>query len=122
IAMMLMLNACRRGHEANQLVRSGNWSGWSPTQLLGTGLKGKRVLVFGMGRIGREIARRARAFGMDIHYHNRRPLAADMAAGATYHPDFDEALGIADVLVIAVPGSAQLKGVINARRLARLPA
>ena len=121
VAMMLMLNACRRGYEADRMVRSGSWPGWGPTQLLGVGLKGKRVLVFGMGRIGREIAARARAFGMDVHYHNRRPLPPQQAAGATYHADLDEALGIADVLVIAAPGSPQLKGAIDAGRLARLP-
>lgn len=121
VAMMLMLNACRRGYEADRMVRTGSWPGWGPTQLLGIGLKRKRVLVFGMGRIGREIAARARAFGMDIHYHNRRPLPPEQAAGATYHADLDEALGIADVLVIAAPGSPQLKGAIDAGRLARLP-
>lgn len=121
IALMLMLNACRRGYEADRMVRSGSWTGWSPTQLLGTGLKGKRVVIFGMGRIGREIAGRARAFGMEIHYHNRRPLPSELAAGAIYHASLDDALRIADVFVIAVPGSPQLKGVINAARIALMP-
>jgi len=121
VAMMLMLNACRRAYEADRMVRSGNWTGWGPTQLLGIGLKGKRLVVFGMGRIGRQIAVRAQAFGMEIHYHNRRPLPAGQASGAIYHADLDEALLAADVLVIAAPGSPQLKGVINARRIALLP-
>lgn len=121
IAMMLMLNACRRGYEADRLVRSGSWTGWSPTQLLGTGLKGKRVMIFGMGRIGREIATRAQAFGMEIHYHNRNRLPPGQEAGAIYHADLDKALQIADVFVIAVPGSLQLKGIINAERIAHLP-
>jgi glyoxylate reductase len=121
IAMMLMLNACRRGYEADRMVRSGRWTGWSPTQLLGTGLKGKRVVVFGMGRIGREIAARARAFGMEIHYHNRRQLPPEQETGAIYHPDLNEALQVADVFVIAAPGSPQLKGIINAERIALLP-
>lgn len=122
IAMMLMLNACRRGFEADRMVRSGNWTGWSPTQLLGVGLKGKRVVIFGMGRIGREIAARARAFGMEIHYHNRRPLPPEQAANAIYHANLDEALQVADVLVIAAPGSPQLKGIINAARIELMPA
>ncbi len=122
IALMLILNACRRGYEADRMVRSGNWAGWAPTQLLGVGLKGKRLLVFGMGRIGREIASRASAFGMEIHYHNRRPLAADEARGAIYHAKLDEALTMADVLLIAAPGAPELKGIINSRRLALLPA
>lgn len=121
VAMMLMLNACRRGYEADRMVRSGGWTGWSPTQLLGIGLKGKRVVIFGMGRIGREIALRARAFGMEIHYHNRRPLPREQAANAIYHAELDEALRVADVLVIAVPGSPQLKGIIDAARIALLP-
>lgn len=121
IAMMLMLNACRRGYEADRMVRSGEWAGWSPTQLLGTGLKGKRAMVFGMGRIGREIAARAKAFGMEIHYHNRRRLPPEQEAGAIYHASLDDALRLADVLVIAAPGSPQLKGVINAARIALLP-
>lgn len=121
VAMMLMLNACRRGYEADRLVRGGGWAGWSPTQLLGVGLRGKRVVVFGMGRIGRKIAARAQAFGMEIHYHNRNPLPADQSIDAIYHADLDEALQAADVLVIAAPGSPQLKGVINARRIALLP-
>ena len=70
-----------------------------------------------MGRIGREVAARARAFGMEIHYHNRRALAPELAAGAIYHADLDQALRIADVLVIAAPGSPQLKGIINAERI-----
>lgn len=121
IAMMLMLNACRRGFEADRMVRSGRWPGWSPTQLLGCGLGGKRVVIFGMGRIGREIAVRARAFGTEIHYHNRRPLSPDLAADAIYHADLEDALRVADILVIAVPGSPHLKGVINAERIALLP-
>lgn len=121
IALMLILNACRRGYEADQMVRSGAWTGWAPTQLLGHGLVGKRLLIFGMGRIGREIAQRAAAFGMEIHYHNRRPLPAEQALGARYHANLDDALGIADVLVVAAPGSPELKGFINHERLARLP-
>lgn len=121
IALMLMLNACRRGYEADRLVRSGNWTGWAPTQLLGTGLSGKRLMIFGMGRIGREIAMRARAFGMQIHYHNRRRLPPDQECLATYHPDLDRALQVADVLMIAVPGAAELKGMINAERISHMP-
>ncbi len=121
IALMLTLNACRRGYEADRMVRSGSWPGWGPTQLLGCGLGNKRVMIFGMGRIGREIAVRARAFGTEIHYHNRRPLSPDLAAGAIYHAHLDDALRIADILVIAVPGSPHLKGVINAARIALMP-
>ncbi|OZI16097.1 D-glycerate dehydrogenase [Bordetella genomosp. 7] len=121
IAMMLMLNACRRGYEADRLVRSGQWHGWSPTQLLGKGLAGRRAAIFGMGRIGREIAARARAFGMEIHYHNRRRLPPDQEGGAVYHASLAGLLRVADVLVIAAPGAPQLKGVINADAIALMP-
>ncbi|SHI06994.1 2-hydroxyacid dehydrogenase [Pollutimonas bauzanensis] len=121
IALMLMLNACRRGHEADRMVRGGQWPGWSPTQLLGKGLTGRRLVIFGMGRIGQAIAARARPFGLEIHYHNRRRLPPQLEAGAIYHDSLERALEAADVLVIAAPGSPGLKGVINASRLARLP-
>lgn len=121
IAMMLILNACRRGYEADRMVRSGTWTGWSPTQLLGVGLKGKRLAIFGMGRIGREIAIRAAIFGMQIHYHNRRQLPSEQEASAIYHSQLEEAMSLADVFVIAAPGSPQLNGIINASRIARMP-
>jgi glyoxylate reductase len=122
IAMMLVLNACRRGYEADRMVRSGSWPGWAPTQLLGLGLEGRRLCIFGMGRIGRAIAARARGFGVEIHYHNRSRLPADQELGARYHPTLEDALAHADILVIAAPGSPSLKGVLNADRIAQLPA
>src|SRR5208283_3870915 len=67
-AMLLILAAARRFGEGERLVRSGAWQGWAPTQLLGTQISGRRLGIFGMGRIGREIARMARGFGMEIHY------------------------------------------------------
>lgn len=121
IALMLLLNACRRGFEADRLVRSGAWQGWAPTQLLGMGLVGRRLGIFGMGRIGRAIAERARAFGLAIHYHNRSRLVPDLEAGATYHPTLEAMLPDIDILMIAAPGSPALKGVLDAERLARLP-
>jgi glyoxylate reductase len=122
IALMLLLNACRRAHEADRLVRSGAWTGWAPTQLLGMGLVGRRLGIFGMGRIGRAIAVRARAFGLAIHYHNRSRLDAGLARGATYHDTLDGLLEGCDILMIAAPGSPALRGTFDARRLARLPA
>ena len=121
IAMMLLLNACRRAYEADRLVRSGKWLGWGPTQLLGTRLKGKRMLVFGMGHIGREIAHRARAFGMTIHYHNRQRLSRELEGDAVFHRALDDGLKIADVLMIAAPVSAKPKKIINAERIACMP-
>jgi len=122
IAMLLVLNACRRGYEADRMVRSGQWPGWAPTQLLGQGLVGRRLGIFGMGRIGREIATRARAFGMRIHYHNRSRLPAGLEAGATYHASLEALLPESDVLMVAAPGGPSLRGVLDRERLALLPA
>lgn len=119
-AMMLLLNACRRGYEADRMVRSGAWSGWGPTQLLGLGLTGRRLGIFGMGRIGRAIAVRARGFGLQIHYHNRSRLAPEQEAGATYHETADELLSASDIFLIAAPGQAHLKGFLNQERIARM--
>ncbi len=121
VALMLLLNACRRGYEADRLVRSGAWTGWAPTQLLGIGLVGRRLGIFGMGRIGRAIAQRARPFGLQIHYHNRSPLDAALAERATYHASLDDLMGASDILMVAAPGTPALRGAIDARRLALLP-
>jgi lactate dehydrogenase-like 2-hydroxyacid dehydrogenase len=67
-ALLLMLAAARRAGEGERLIRSGHWQGWAPTQLLGIGIVGRRLGIFGMGRIGRELARMARGIGMTIHY------------------------------------------------------
>jgi lactate dehydrogenase-like 2-hydroxyacid dehydrogenase len=121
IALMLMLNACRRGYEADRMVRSGRWPGWAPTQLLGMGLVGRRLGIFGMGRIGRAIATRARGFGLHVQYHNRQRLAAELEEGATYCDTLDALLDSSDILLVAAPGSPALRGVLDARRLALLP-
>jgi lactate dehydrogenase-like 2-hydroxyacid dehydrogenase len=122
IAMMLVLNACRRGHEADSMVRAGTWPGWAPTQLLGKGLVGRRFCIFGMGRIGRAIAARARGFGVQIHYHNRGRLPAELEAGAVYHDTLESLLACGDIVVIAAPGSPKLRGLFNRERIAALPA
>ncbi|CAN5386919.1 D-glycerate dehydrogenase [soil metagenome] len=121
IAMMLLLNACRRGFEADRLVRSGQWRGWAPTQLLGVGLVGRRLGIFGMGRIGRAIAARARGFGVTLGYHNRSRLPAELEGDAVHAPTLDALMQSSDLLVIAAPGSAELRGAIDARRLALMP-
>jgi glyoxylate reductase len=121
IAMMLVLNACRRGREGDTMVRSGEWQGWAPTQLLGKGLVGARLGIFGMGRIGRSIARRAKAFDMQVHYHNRSRLSDTLEDGAIYHATLDAMLAVSDVFVVAAPGTPESRGLMNAARIARLP-
>ena len=76
--MLLILAAARRAGEGERLVRSGGWSGWAPTQLRGTLVSGRRLGIFGMGRIGRELATMARGFGMAVHYRDRERLPAEL--------------------------------------------
>jgi glyoxylate reductase len=117
VALMLMLNACRRGYEADELVRSGRWTGWAPTQMLGLGLAGRRLGILGLGRIGQHVARRAAPFGLEIHYHNRRQLPVDQEAGATYHATSDALLRHSDIFCITAPSTSELKGFLDARRI-----
>lgn len=121
IALMLILNAARRGYEADTMVRSGRWTGFGPTQLLGLGLVGRRLGIFGMGRIGREVATRAIGFGMSIHYCNRNRLPAADERGAIYHAVSDELLPFSDVLCICLPGGSDVAGWLDARRIGLLP-
>jgi lactate dehydrogenase-like 2-hydroxyacid dehydrogenase len=83
--MLLILAAARRAGEGERLVRSGRWAGWAPTQLLGASVSGRRLGIFGMGRIGREIARMARAFDMPVHYRDQTRLPASLEQGAIFH-------------------------------------
>ncbi len=121
IALLLMLGAARRGFEAQQLVRNGEWKGWHTTMLLGIDLAGKRLGIFGMGRIGQAVAQRARGFGMQIHYCNRKRLPQDLEQGAVFHPDLDGLLRVSDVLSINAPSTAETRGLLNAARIALLP-
>jgi glyoxylate reductase len=120
-AILLMLGAARRVIESLDMVRGGTWTGWSPRQLLGQDFCGRRLGILGMGRIGRAVAVRARAFGMQIHYHNRHRLEPDAEAGAVFHPDLDGLLANSDFLCIACPSGPSTRGLIDARAIARLP-
>lgn len=122
IAFLLLLAAARRAHEGEALLRAGGWTGWTPTQLLGTGLSGERLGIVGMGRIGQAVARRARAFEMEIHYHNRTRLPAAEEAGAVFHPEVDSLLAASRFLSLHCPLTPATRHFLDARRLARLPA
>ncbi len=122
MAILLMLGAARRAHEGQHLLYSGQWTGWTPTQLVGIEVTGKRLGVVGMGRIGRTIARRARGFDMTVHYHNRSRLPETEEAGATFHADLAGLLAVSDVLVLAAPSSPQTRAMINAGAIAAMPA
>lgn len=121
IAMLLMLGAARRAAEGEMLVRTGGWRDWSPSFMVGTQVTGKRLGIIGMGRVGQVVARRARGFGMEIHYHNRRRLDAEAETGAIYHDDLNDLLAASQFLSIHCPATDDSRGLLNAERIARLP-
>ncbi len=121
IALLCLLGAARRAGEGEALMRAGAWTGWAPTHMMGTHLGGKRLGIVGMGRIGRAVAARARAFGMTIHYQNRRRLTREQEHAAVYHDTIESLLGVSDVLSLHCPATPQTTGLLNAERLALLP-
>jgi lactate dehydrogenase-like 2-hydroxyacid dehydrogenase len=121
IAMLCLLGAARRAFEGEALVRVGPWTGWAPTQLMGLDLSGAVLGIVGMGRIGQAVARRARGFGLQIHYHNRQRLAPQLEHGAVYHDRLGALLPECRFLSLHCPGSAATRHMIDARALALLP-
>ncbi|MDX1434050.1 MAG: D-glycerate dehydrogenase [Gammaproteobacteria bacterium] len=121
VAMLCLLGAARRGAEGDRMVREGRWTAWHTTMMLGTHVGGKRLGIFGMGRIGRAVARRARGFGMEIHYHNRSRLAPELEEGATYHETPEALLEVSEFLSINAPSSPDTVKFLDAERIARLP-
>jgi glyoxylate reductase len=119
--MLLILAAARRAGEGERLVRSGQWQGWAPTQLIGTQVSGKRLGIFGMGRIGREVARMARAFDMEVHYRDQARLPAELEQGAIFHDSDESFLPQCQVLSLNAPGGASTRHWLNAARIALLP-
>ena len=116
IAMLLILGACRRAVEGMQWARNKNWR-WSADFLIGKQLSGSKLGILGMGRIGRAVAKRAKAFGMEIHYHNRSRLNQNLEAGATYHDNIQSLFSTSDILSINCPVSKETKKIINKKTL-----
>src|SRR5215813_1658084 len=121
LAMLLLLGAARRAHEGEAMVRSGSWSGWAPTFLLGRQLQGKRLGIVGMGRIGQTVARMARGFGVEIHYTDQARLPPQREQGAVFHPDLDGLLRVSDLLSLHAPATPETRNLLQARTLALLP-
>jgi len=121
VAMLCILAAARRGGEGDRFVRSGRWDGWHTLLMLGIHVSGKRLGVLGMGRIGQALAKRARAFDMPIHYHNRRRLAPEQEQGAIFHADPADLLAVSDFLSVHCPSTPETVGFLNAERIDMLP-
>jgi glyoxylate reductase len=119
LTMALILAVPRRITEGERLLRSGQWGGWSPTTLLGHRVAGKRLGIIGMGRIGSAVARRAKAFGVSIHYHNRHRVDSDLEGEleATYWESLDQMLARMDIISINCPRTPATYHLLNARRL-----
>lgn len=120
LAMMLILSVPRRLGEGSRLVRDGKWTGWSPTSMLGRCIGGKKLGIVGMGRIGQAVAHRARAFGLEIIYHNRNrlPAAIENVFGAKYEPDLERLFAEADIITLHAPAGTGTHHLVNAERIA----
>jgi lactate dehydrogenase-like 2-hydroxyacid dehydrogenase len=119
IALLLLLGASRRAFEAQTLVRSGKWT--SKADLLGWQLGGSVLGIYGMGRIGQAVAKRASAFGMQIHYSNRNELPAEEAKGAVFHASIESLLCVSRFLSIHAPSTAETRHFLRAETIAMMP-
>jgi glyoxylate reductase len=119
MTMALILAVPRRLSEGERLVRSGQWTGWGPTSMLGHRIWGKRLGIIGMGRIGSAVAKRARGFGLAVHYHNRRRVQADLEKQleATYWESLDQMLTRMDIVSVNCPHTPATYHLLSARRL-----
>jgi len=119
MTLALLLAAPRRLMEGDRLVRSGGWTGWTPTFMIGDRIAGKRLGIIGMGRIGQAVARRARGFNMSIHYHNRNRVHADVEAEleATWWQDLDQMLAHMDYISVNCPLNTETYHLLSEKRL-----
>ncbi|EAQ24625.1 2-hydroxyacid dehydrogenase [Roseovarius sp. 217] len=122
IAMLLMLGAARHAIMGDRIVRQGQWDSWSPSFMVGKQMTGARLGILGMGRVGRAFAAKARGFDMEIHYHNRSRLSPEDEHGAIFHADVESLLDVSDFLSLHCPATPDTINLLNADRIARLPA
>ncbi len=119
LTLSLIMAVARRVVEGANILQAGQFTGWSPTWMLGRRIHGKKLGIIGMGRIGQAVARRARAFGLSIHYHNRKPVSPRIAEalGATYWESLDQMLARADIISVNCPHTPGTYHLLSARRL-----
>jgi glyoxylate reductase len=122
LTMALILNVPRRLGEGHRAMRNGEWSGWSPTGMLGHRIGGKTLGIIGLGRIGEAVAMRAKAFGMNIIYNKRSRLPASVEdeLGVTFEPDIDRLVARSDIITLHCPLTADTDKIINADRIAHM--
>jgi glyoxylate reductase len=120
ISILLLLAASRRAFEGRKAAETQNWK-WSSDYLIGKQTTGKKLGILGMGRIGRAVAKRARGFDMEIHYHNRTRLSPDLEHGAIYHEDINDLFKNSEFLSINCPGSKSTENLINEKTLKKFP-
>ena len=120
IAILLLLGAARRATEGRKWVDKKNWS-WSANFLIGKQLTGKPLGILGMGRIGRAVAERAKSFGMQIHYYNRKKLPSNLENGAIYHESLKSLIKVSDFFSINCPATEETKKIINEKTLSYFP-
>ena len=121
VGMLLLLGAARRAAEGAAMMRAGEWTSWSPRQMIGKEITGSELGIFGMGRIGQTVAARARAFDMTIRYHNRTRLSFEQEKSASYYTSVEGLLPSSPFLMICAPSTPETQGFLNAERIALLP-
>jgi glyoxylate reductase len=121
IAMLLMLGAARGASWGDRMVRENRWGETTLISPMGFDFSGQRLGILGMGRIGQAVAKRARGFGLELHYHSRMPVGTPDDQGARYHPSFEAMLPLCDFLSINCASTPETRGILNSRTISLLP-
>ncbi len=121
IAMLLLLGSARRASEGEHMIRTRSWPGWAPLQLVGQRLDGKKLGIYGFGKIGQALAQRARGFDMEIHYYDIYRQPPDKEKGAIYHETLDSLLSVSQFFSINAPSTPETRYFFNADVIAKLP-
>jgi len=121
IAMLLILGSARRASEGERMVRTKSWPGWAPLQLVGRRLDGKKLGIYGFGKIGQALAQRARGFDMEIHYHDIVRQPPEKEQGAIFHETLDSLLEVSEFFSINAPSTPETRYFLNKENIEKLP-